>query len=295
MNIKHILVPSDFYETSRMAFDHAVALARRFSARISLLHVITLFDDDPYNTETAFPPLEEYYRTLEQHAGERLEKTAAEHSEKKLDIRCIVQRGVSPYEEILRFAEEEGVDFIVMGTHGRTALSRFFLGSVAQKVIHHAACPVMVVRHGLPQHSIRCRRLVVPMDFSEQSRNAAQLAFELVEADGVVDLVHVVESMASQAYFSTEGEIVIDVSPQVRESSETLLQKEAEAAPKEKKVNTVLLEGGIARSIIDYAEKEGADLIIMGTHGEDPLSRLLIGSQTNRVIRKAPCPVITVK
>lgn len=297
MKCRHILVPSDFYSCSQRALVHASALAQRFQARITLFHVVTLHDADPYNPQNPFPNLEEYYRHLEERAGGQFEQAIAERQNDGVEVGYVVQRGFSPYEEILRFAEDQQVDLIVMGTHGRTALSRFFLGSVAQKIVHHAPCPVMTLRvsNEKTEPAPTYRRLLVPTDFSEQSRKALQLAAEWVENGGMIDLLHVVEYPVHPTFFTADGEVILDISPQLHENAEKLLKGAAEEMPPHIQIVPILLEGSIAKQIIEYGEANGVDLIVMGTHGADALSQILIGSQTNRVIRKAACPVVTVK
>jgi nucleotide-binding universal stress UspA family protein len=297
MDCKHILVPSDLYKNAQVVLAHALAIARRFSARITLFHVVTVYDDDPYNPQLTFPNLESYYQHLEEQAGRQFEQTIAALHVEGVDVKYVIQRGFSPYEEILQYAEENQVDLIVMGTHGRKALSQFFLGSVAQKVVHHAPCPVMTSRisEQEPRQKPDYHRILAPTDFSETSQKALKLAVDLLADGGIIDLLHVVEYYVQPTYFSADGEIILDISPQIRENSEKMLKSTAEQVPPHIQVLPVILDGSIAQQIVDYGESHSADLIVMGTHGTDAFSQLLIGSQTNRVIRKAACPVITVK
>lgn len=297
MDFKHILVPSDFYKNAEDVLAHALAVARRFSARITLFHVVMVYDDDPYNPQLTFPNLDTYYQHLEEQAGRQFEQTIAGWQAEGVEVTYVVQRGFSPYEEILQFAEENQVDLIVMGTHGRTALSQFFLGSVAQKVVHQAPCPVMTSRISAQESKPKSayHRILAPTDFSETSQKALQLAVDLLADGGIIDLLHVVEYTVQPTYFSADGEIILDISPQIRENSEKMLMNTAEQVPPHIQVLPVILDGSIAQQIVDYGDSNAADLIVMGTHGSDAFSHLLIGSQTNRVIRKAACPVITVK
>lgn len=299
MQIKHILAPFDFYDSSRRAFVYAAALAKRFSARLTLFHVVTLFDDDPYDPHFSFPHLDDFYKQLENQAGEQFEKIISENRSAGLDINYIIQRGFSPYEEILRFAEDNQVDLIVMGTHGRTALSRFFLGSVTTKVVHHAPCPVMTVRMDAkePAKAImpKFKRLLVPTDFTEPSNKALQLACGLLEEGGTIFLLHVIEGLVQPAFIAADGELILEITPQIRDNSEALLKQAAAQVPAGIDVQIVTREGAIAHEILEFAEGQNIDLIVMGTHGQNMLSHLFIGSEANRVIRKANCPVITVK
>ncbi len=297
MNIKHILVPSDFSITAKHALANALSIAAMHKARITLLHVVTIYNDDPYAAEQPFPDLDDYYQKMEKRAGDYFQKTISEYALKDLTIDYVVRRGFSPYEEILTYAAEENVDLIAMGTHSRKSLARFFLGSVAENIVHHAEYPVLTVRIedstiSLPVY----KRILVPTDFFEQSHRALQLALSFLSDDSVIDILHVVEDVIHPAYFMAEGETIFDVMPHIKDKSEeTMAKMAAELIPEHVKRNLVIKEGKIAQTIIEHAEENSIDLIVMGTHSMNALTQLLIGSQANKVIRKAPCPVITVK
>ncbi|MEW6117709.1 MAG: universal stress protein [Nitrospirota bacterium] len=144
MLIKKILFPTDFSEGARSALPYAVDFAKSCSAKLYMLHVI-------YDIATAsglYVPhvsVDEMYKELEAGARKELEKFGAEE---RMDIRNIeyaVLRGV-PYDEILKYAKEQAIDLIVIGTHGRKGLDRFLFGSTAEKVVRYAPCPVLTVR-----------------------------------------------------------------------------------------------------------------------------------------------------
>ena len=297
MTIKHILVPSDFSLTAKHALANALTIAGMHKAKITLLHVVTVYNDDPNNTEQPFPDLDDYYRKMEKRAGDYFEKTLSEDALKDADISYVVRRGFSPYEEILAYAAESGVDLIAMGTHSRKSLARFFLGSVAENIVHHADCPVLTVRieDGKVSPPLY-HRILVPTDFFEQSYRALQLAMSFLPDDGVIDILHVVEDVIHPAYFTAEGETIFDVMPHIKDKSEeTMANMAAELVPENIKRNLVIKEGKIAQTIIEHAEENDIDLIVMGTHSMNALTQFLIGSQANKVIRKASCPVITIK
>ncbi|MBN1479260.1 universal stress protein [candidate division KSB1 bacterium] len=297
MDIKHILVPSDFSNTARHALANAFAIAAHRNAKITLLHIVTVYDDDPYNPKQSFPDLKEYYKHLEERAGAHFEETLSGQSIRTVDIEYVIRRGFSPYEEILGVAAEQAVDLIALGTHGRKPLARFFLGSVAENIVHHAECPVLTVRIDAGDIFIPTyKKIVVPTDFSDQSNRALVLAIAFLGDNGSIDLLHVIEDTIHPAYFTSEEESLYNVLPNVREKASAVLEKMIdECAPKTHQIHPIIVEGRISSSIVDYAEQVGCDLIVMGTHGLNALSQFFIGSQANRVIRRAPCPVITIK
>jgi len=138
--LQRILVPHDFSETSEAAVRYAVALARNFGARIHLLHV---GDQARLDLETEFPLGLE--GAVEDAVRERLLKIVTPGEQAELHPEFVVRAGV-PAAEIVRYATNYDIDLIVMGTHGRGPVSHMVMGSVAEKVVRTAPCPVLTVR-----------------------------------------------------------------------------------------------------------------------------------------------------
>ena len=140
MKLKRILLPSDFSACSHKALGYAVSLAHQFQAELFLLHVV----------ENIYPPPELlvvdssalHYRVREE-AERQLAPWAKEIS--GLRAHAFIRTG-SPYHEIVAAADENNIDLIILGTHGRSGVAHLFLGSTAERVVRHAPCPVMVVR-----------------------------------------------------------------------------------------------------------------------------------------------------
>jgi nucleotide-binding universal stress UspA family protein len=137
MDIRHILVPTDFSAPSQQAMTYAFELAQKVGAKLSLLHVIEV---PVYAIEVSLP-LED----LEQDARRGLARLLPEAAAAHVDVTRLVAMGV-PYEQILEMATAEQVDLIVMATHGRTGLRRLAMGSVAERVVRMAPCPVLTIR-----------------------------------------------------------------------------------------------------------------------------------------------------
>ena len=141
---KRILVPIDFSEISDAAVRYAVILAGALDAGLDLLHVA----ENPLAAITpangyAMPP--DFLQEMEEGARERLEHVLTVDAQSRFRARLEVREG-SPFVEIVRFAREQQIDLIVMGTHGRGPIAHMLLGSVAEQVLRKAACPVLVVR-----------------------------------------------------------------------------------------------------------------------------------------------------
>ena len=144
ISMKRILVPTDFSENSRQAARYACELAKKFDSQIDLLHVI----ESPVMAmpSPGAPLPEEFLADAEKDAARRMEQWIKnEQTELGLDVTQTVLRG-APFLEIVKFADEQNSDLIVIGTHGRTGLVHALIGSVAEKVVRKAPCPVLSVR-----------------------------------------------------------------------------------------------------------------------------------------------------
>ncbi len=139
MHIKRILFPTDFSEHAKYAFRYALDIARRFGADVYLVHVVHSFPEmRPYNVRQLIDLM---VKNAETSLRELL-KTRKDH---EVILRPVVRVGVEDM-EITGLAQEEQIDLIVMGTHGRTGLGHALLGSVAERVVRRAPCPVLTVK-----------------------------------------------------------------------------------------------------------------------------------------------------
>ena len=147
INLNTILVPSDFSECSDEALRYGLELARRFDAQIHLLHVVQDPVTQPWAAEGFSVPLFEVVEQWQKQAEERLRAAVPAADRARVTVASIV---ATPYAEILDYASAHRVDLIVMGTHGRGGVSHMLLGSIAERVVRRAPCPVLTVRR--PQH-----------------------------------------------------------------------------------------------------------------------------------------------
>ena len=135
------MVPVDFSRTSEIALDHAVGLARETRSKLLLVHVIT---DQP--TMVPLPMRDEFFTELETEARETIKKLAKRKKLKPKDYRFVLLQGSDPARLIAGQAKKSRVSMIVMGSQGRTGVRRIVLGSVAEKTLRHADCPVLIVK-----------------------------------------------------------------------------------------------------------------------------------------------------
>lgn len=149
IQMKSILFPTDFSDTSQHVLPYAASFAEEFKAKLYILHVIEDISNAAYFDMLTGPPLEEMYTELEKQAWTQLNETLPERKREVVQWEPLIRRG-APALEIVHAAEELEADMIVLGTHGRTGFKHMLFGSVAEKVIRMAPCPVLTVRH--PEH-----------------------------------------------------------------------------------------------------------------------------------------------
>jgi nucleotide-binding universal stress UspA family protein len=148
LTITSILVPSDFSECSDEAVRYGLELACKFDATVHLLHVVQDPLTQPWAAEGFAVPLFEAVEQWQRQAEDRLAAMVPPAQAPRVRIASSV---AAPFPEILRYAEVHNIDLIVMGSHGRGGVSHLLLGSIAEKVVRRAPCPVLTVRH--PQHA----------------------------------------------------------------------------------------------------------------------------------------------
>ncbi|GAB4143495.1 MAG: universal stress protein [Planctomycetaceae bacterium] len=145
IELKRILVPTDFSEHSANALKYGCALAEKFSSELHLLHVLQDLVAMVPEPGLAFPPPGDYIEELKTSAENALNKLPDPEWSLSAEVVRDTRQG-PPFLEIVRYAKEKDVDLIVMGTHGRSGLSHMLMGSVAEKVVRKAPCPVLTVR-----------------------------------------------------------------------------------------------------------------------------------------------------
>jgi nucleotide-binding universal stress UspA family protein len=147
--LKHILVPTDFSEPSKVALRYATALADRFGACIHLLHAIQSPFEQPWAAEIYAVSMADFEQAARRESDTQMALMLNE-TERLKYCACLVTEAGPPFLTIVNYAAREAIDLIVMGTHGRGAIAHLLIGSVAENVVRKAPCPVLTVRH--PEH-----------------------------------------------------------------------------------------------------------------------------------------------
>jgi nucleotide-binding universal stress UspA family protein len=146
IEVKRILVPIDFSDHSRKALQYAIPFARTFKASLDLIYVVepTVYPADFSFGQVGFPAIED---ELRKRGAEELDDLIRKDIAKQVPAKRAVRTGKAFY-EILLYAKEEGIDFIIIATHGHSGIEHALFGSTAEKVVRKASCPVLVVRTG---------------------------------------------------------------------------------------------------------------------------------------------------
>lgn len=292
-----ILCPTDFSAGSEQAVRVGIRLARETGAELVLVHAWYV-PPLAYSHEVAFPAyMEQEMIDDSQRALDAAVREAAASGAKYVSGKLL---NGTPWLEIVTQLETEAFDLCVIGTHGRTGLSRILLGSVAENVVRHAPCSVLAVR---PDGEARpFRHVLVPTDFSESAEHALDLAATLVEPTGSITLLHVIESLAAYskvvaaAYSSVEP--VADFARDLEEHADAALDKEIVRLKRATNVAiTAQSRHGSpgAQALAALDDNRSIDLVAMGSHGRTGIKRALMGSVAEKVVRHARCPVLVAR
>ena len=144
IQLKRVLVPTDFSESAHHALTYGTSFAREYKAHLVLLHVVENLTVG-YASDLFPVPMAEVFQEISGYARAELAKLAVEVREKGVEVEDQVVQG-KPSAEIVRFAEEQAIDMIVLGTHGKGMLDQALFGSTTERVVRRAPCPVLTVR-----------------------------------------------------------------------------------------------------------------------------------------------------
>jgi nucleotide-binding universal stress UspA family protein len=289
MSFTKILCPIDFSAGSEQALRIATRVAVESNAELVIAHA--------------------WYVPRPAFAGEfmfpgHVIQDMVDESQRQLD--AAVKRAVAagakqvsgdlisglPWTEIVALLEHQAFDLCVVGTHGRTGLARVLLGSVAEAVVRHSPCSVLAVR---PDTAVEpFRNVLVPTDFSECARCALEQAIDVVQPDGAVTLLHVVDVPTLYSGPAPFG----DYAHELGERAEAALTADAKrVTPKATTTIATRTRFGSpgAQVLAALSDDRSVDLVVTGSHGRTGLKRMMMGSVAEKVVRHAPCPVLVAR
>jgi nucleotide-binding universal stress UspA family protein len=292
---KRIIVPTDFGETAQSALRVAAAMAAYYRAQLDIVSVV---DSTVY--AYAGYPFATLAQDLMKSAEEQLNALKLPEETKGLTVKRFVLSGSAGH-EIADHARRHSADLIVMATHGRGVVARFFLGSVADQVLHAAPCPVLVLRkpeETAKEHAKAAKRkgkpftkILVPTDFSPTSQLALNRAIALTEDyDAELVVLHVLDDELISTHVQAERDMILK-QLQTHALAEMKGQLPADLVENFHTIGAVK-RGDPAKAIPAYADAHDCDLIVMGSHGRTGIGRVLLGSVADGVVRHAKCPVL---
>jgi nucleotide-binding universal stress UspA family protein len=278
--MRRILVPTDFSDQARNAFEVAVAIAQKTGAAIKLLHVV----DMPYSSYL-------FSATGDRVGGDGMEQVymmklleATKHRMAELE-RAVPHQGVEVVQEvdadnviskIRRVIRDDKVDLVVMGSKGASGMDEFLIGSNTEKVVRTAECPVLTVKGRLPHFEIR--NIVLPSDFKREIGTAVE-KFKYFQ--------HVFGAKLHLVYINTPG--AFESTSNLRLRMQTAAERYGLQNFTTNVYNDTIEENGI----LHFAEEIKADLVMMATHGRTGLSHLLSGSIAEDLVNHSDIPVLT--
>jgi nucleotide-binding universal stress UspA family protein len=306
IEIRRILCPIDFSDFSRRALDHAVSISRWYESTITLLHVCRAVVP-----VAAYAPAIGVLPSVALTPEDRdallaaMKRFAEGEAGTNVPIELDIVEG-STAAAIIAKADTMQADLLVMGTHGRSGFEHLVLGSVTEKVLRKATCPVLTVPKGVPDvvpaPQVLFKQIVCAIDFSDCSMHALNYAISLAqEADAHLTVAHIIELPPD---VPREVHETVLAGPRSLREYIALAEEDRRARLKDAipdtvrafcTVDTVLATGKPYREILRVAEEQKADLLVIGIHGRGAIDRLLFGSTAQHLVRQASCPVLTLR
>lgn len=299
MFFQHILVPLDGSPFAEAALPWAVSIARRAGGRIELLNVREEAPPAGY-AEYLVGQGQDWVETAEAEARAYLDHTAARLSDRLPGrVQVVVEAG-RPAARIADYCARSGAGLIVMATHGHGAVSRAWLGSVADDLVRRAPSPLLLARPGNERADLSAdpvlRRVLVALDGSDRAEEALDLAVPLgMLFEASYTLLRAIELLPQIGGAFMADTVATDyrLLAQERSAAESYLSAIAERLRRrELGAQFVVVDGSPPTCILDYAERHETDLIVLSTRGLGGLQRLLLGSTADKVIRGAHVPVL---
>ena len=293
--IRHVICPTDFSSFSERALRYAVVFAKWFGADLTCLLVLA----DPFGAIRGHPP-----RwigadpTAKEKLRERLDLFAAQADGARLAVQTAITEGEVP-ESILKVARRAPGSLVVLGTHGHGGFENLVLGSVTEKVLRKAPCPVLTVPREPerePAAAALVERILCAVDFSASSQAAFEAALDLAAPSGAtLSVVHVLRELPAAEAPELAHFNVPEYRRLIEKEARNRLKAFVAGRPPGREAEIRILSGKPWRRILQLAHEIEADLIVLGVQGRSAADLLLFGSTAHHVVRTAPCPVLTVR
>ncbi len=279
LTIKRILVPTDFSEISFGALDYAAFIAKKFGAKITLLHVYELFD------QVGNQQVMNYRELLEKGIHDKMQQMTMDNSNfwgVKIDTKIVEGKS---YKEIDKAAQEVNADLVVMGTHGSTglkSLEKYVLGTNAFRTVHESSCPVITIRKGMKKPV--CSNILLPLSVDKETGQKVDYAIEWAKTFGAkIHLLSVTEMI---------DEFVADVQKlnDLSRETELKLQKENIVFTSKTFRNSTL-----SKTIFSHAKKMQCDLIFIMSKNDSGIGEFLVPAADRKIIGESEIPVFSLR
>ena len=295
-HIQTVVAATDLSDTAAAALRWAAAIATDHGAALHIVHALNLagWATDYLMVDATVPA------HLEEATREKLSLLVQESHFQGLDTSWEVVPG-EPSEVVLTAAAAKRSNLIVVGTRGPRGLDYLLLGSTARRVVQRASCPVVTVHPQAADQERPVRRILVATDFSDEAESALRVSLDLIEGETApAELILLHAYVVPYDVLPVDGYVSTPAGLQQWQTAQADVEARLESLariPQEQgtKVQILGCEGFPPEVILDKANLETVDLIAMGTRGRTGLSHVLLGSTAERVIHRAPCPVLTVR
>jgi nucleotide-binding universal stress UspA family protein len=286
-----ILVALDGSELAEKALPYASALADALRTHLAL---VSVWDGTDSDLASVLPTVAlEMQQSADAHYTEYLNGIRARLAQP--EIRTIVRTG-DPSREIIKAADETGARMLVIATHGRSGIGRWFYGSTAGNLLRSSHLPILAVGpHSLERSdTVAIKHLMVPLDGSPLSEAALPVAGKLANALGAaVSLVRVVRWAVQSYPYSLPDAYIPQVDDELEAGAKTYLRRQEEALKSVANVDAFVVRGSIADGLLDVVEKKSVDLVVMTTHARSGLARAALGSTADRMLQ-GQAPILLV-
>lgn len=298
IKLRQIMSATDISQFSNHTLSFGVGMAREFNARLYACHVINMPSVATYYGSAHIDPETERVR-LESYVHDQFHRLLGDQP---VQWEALISIG-HPADEIARLAAEKDVDLVISATHGRSGLKRLILGSVTERLMRTLPCPLLIIRGPAqtselkPDKMLTFDKVMVGCDFSEDSQAAVDYGLSLAqEFESELHLIHVIEP---PVYLDLDH-AAIDVGmadPQAFEDrlGQKLRSLVPSAAADWCAPRFIIRNGQSYDELTRYAQDIGVNLIVLGARGYSLVEKLFVGSTTDRVARRAPCPVLSVR
>jgi len=279
---QNMLVPIDGSRFSFQNEEVAANIANKFNSRVTVLHVVPdAIKHVPIEFVQQVPDSvrEEMEGWFLQRGKQALEEAKRLFTTENAQLDIMLVKFANPAEAILKVAKEKKSDIIVIGNRGTGEIEEFTLGSVAEKVLRHAECTVLILKRGTA-----ISKILVAIDGSKHAQKALEYAVQLaLKYNASVTLINVAQTV--YPYLKADA----------ARSIGELIVSEAARQVGELKVNKRVEIGDPTRTILEVAKNENYDLIALGCRGLNPAERFLLGCVSDKVAGHAHCSVLIVK